>query len=264
MNEGNILAGLDAGHVDTKAIIMRGQEILGYSTVPTGFDVVAAAQTALNHALDNAGVERGELAGIVATGIFRDMIKVPPLNVTRTVPEYVADAKGALFLNKNSRTVIDVGGNIHKAIRYDQNGDLLDVIQNDKCADGLGIFYTTRAKALGVSEQELSELALNSTKHVSVAIHCAASAESEAIDLMCQGMDIADVADAISRFIVERVAAMCTCMTLEEEVVVAGGLAKSKALMKHLPGLIKQDVSVLNLPEYVGAIGAVMSYEGGK
>ena len=264
MNKGKILAGLDVGHVNTKAVIMKGQEILGYWTVPTGFDVVAAAETALNHALDTVGVSRGELAGIVATGIFKDMIKVPPLNVNTTVPEYEADAKGALFLNKNSRTVIDIGGNIHKAIRYDQNGDLLDVIQNDKCADGLGMFYTTIAKALGVSEQEMSELALKSTKNVSVAIHCAVSAESEAIDLMCQGMDIADVADAISRFIVERVAAMCTVMSLAQEIVVAGGLAKSKALIKHLPGLIKQDVSVLNLPEYVGAIGAVMSYEGGK
>ena len=264
MNKGKILAGLDAGHVNTKALIMGGQEILGYCTVPTGFDVVAAAQTALNHTLDHVGISRGELVGIVATGIFRDMIKVPPLNVTRTVPEYMADAKGALFLNENSRTVIDIGGNIHKAIRYDQNGNLLDVIQNDKCADGLGIFYTTIARALGVSEQEMSELALKSTKKVSVAILCAVSAESEAIDLMCQGVDIADVADAIVRFMVERVAAMCTTMSLAEEVVLAGGLAKSKAFIKHLPGLLKQDVSVLNLPEYVGAIGAVISYEGGK
>ena len=259
-----MLAGLDAGHVATKAVLVKGQDILGYAAAPTGFDVVAAAETALNHALDAVSVSRGELGGIVATGIFRDVMKVLPLNVTTTVPDYMADAKGALFLNKNSRTVIDIGGNIQKAIRYDQNGNLLDVIQNDKCADGLGIFYTTMAKALGVSEQELSELALKSTKRVSVAIHCAASAESEAIDLMCQGVDIADVADAISRFIVERVAAMCTTMFLEKEIVVAGGLAKSKALMKHLPGLLKQDVSVLNLPEYVGAIGAVMSYEVGK
>jgi len=260
LNKGKILAGLDVGHVHTKAVLMRGQEILGCSTVPTGYDVVAAAQTALNHALNKVGISRGELAGMVATGIFRDMIQVPPLNVTITVPEYVADAKGALFLNKNSRTVIDIGGNIHKAVRYDQSGNVLDVIQNDKCADGLGIFYTAIAKALGVSEEEMSELALKSTKNVSVAIHCAASAESEAIDLMCQGVDIADVADAVSRFIGERVATMCTCMSLAQEIVVAGGLAKSKALMKHLPGLLKQDVSVLNLPEYVGAIGAVMSY----
>jgi predicted CoA-substrate-specific enzyme activase len=245
-------------------MIMRGQEILGYSTAPTGFDVVAAAQTVLNHALGNVGISGGELTGVVTTGIFRDMIKSPALDVARTVPEYVADAKGALFLNKNSRTVIDVGGNIHKAIRYDENGNVLDVIQNDKCADGLGIFYTTMAKTIGLSEQEMSELALKSTKNVSIAIQCGLSAESEAIDLMCQGVDAADVADAISRFIVERVAAMCTVMPLAQEVVVAGGLAKSQAIIQHLASSIKQDVSVLDLPEYVGAIGAVISYGGGK
>ena len=260
MKNGKLLAGLDIGHVHTKAILMKEQNILGCDTVPTGLDVVAAAQTALHHALEAVRVSREELAGIVATGIFRDRVKEPPLNVTTTVPDYAADAKGALFLNSRSRTVIDIGGNIHKAVHYDRNGNLLDVVQNDKCADGLGIFYTTLAKAFGVSEQELSELALTSTKHLSVAIHCAASAESEAIGLLCQGADIADVADAVSRFIVERVAAMASTLPLTREIVVAGGLAKSKALMKHLPVLLKQDVSVLNLPEYVGAIGAVMSY----
>lgn len=264
MNNGKLLAGLDAGHINTKAVIMRGKEILGYATVPTACDAAAAAQTALNDALKSAGVSAGEPAGIVTTGIFRDIIKAPALNVTTTVPEYVADAKGALFLNSNSRTVIDIGGNVHKAMSYDQNGDLLDVIQNDKCADGLGIFYTSIAKLLGVSEEELSQLALKSTKHVSVAIQCALSAESEAIDLMCQGVDTADVADAITRFMAERVAAMSTYMPLTKEIVVAGGLARSQAVINHLQDLIKQEVSVVNLPEYVGAIGAVVSYGGGK
>ncbi|MGD8983632.1 MAG: acyl-CoA dehydratase activase [Desulfobacteraceae bacterium] len=264
MNKEKFLAGLDAGHINTKAIIIRGQEILGFCTVSTGFDVVDAAQRALNDASENAGISFGELGGIVTTGIFKDMIEIPSLDVTGTVPEYMADAKGALFLNKDSRTVIDIGGNIHKAIRYDQNGNLLDVIQNDKCADGLGIFYTTIAKALGLSEQEMTELALKSTNNLSIAIQCALSAESDAIDLICQGRDVADVADAISRFIVERVADMCTYMSLTKEIVVAGGLAKSQAVIKHLSSLLKQDLSVLKHPEYVGAIGAVIGNEGGK
>jgi len=264
LNEGKILAGLDAGHVNTKVVIIRGEEILGYCTTPSGFDVVASAQAALNEALDKARIPRSELAGIVATGIFRDMIyEVPTLNVTKTVPEYVADAKGALLLNKNSRTVIDIGGNISKAIRYDQYGDVLDVINNDKCADGLGIFYTTVARALGLSEQELSELALKSTKDTSITIHCAASAESEVVGLLCEGMEVADVANAALKFIAERVAAMCTYMPLAKEVAVAGGLAKSEALVQHLSSLMKQDVSALDIPEYVGARGAVRTgYEG--
>jgi predicted CoA-substrate-specific enzyme activase len=215
LNKGDLLAGLDVGHIHTKAVLMKGREILGVATVPTGFEVVAAAEAVLKKALQAAGVSQEEVGGIVATGIFRDRVKAPHLNVTTTLPDYVADAKGALFLNRNSRTVIDIGGNIQKAVHYDQNGDLLDVVQNDKCADGLGIFYATIAKALGVSQQELSELALTSTKHVSVAIHCAASAESEAIGLLCQGEKTADVADAALRFIVERVAAMASTMPLE-------------------------------------------------
>lgn len=260
MNEERMLAGVDAGHIHTKAVLMRGGKILGHAAVPTGFDIVAAAQAALDRVLETAGVSRCDLAGMAATGIFKDRIKTPPLNAAKTIPEDEADAKGALFLNGNSRTVIDIGGNIHKAIRYDGDGKVFNVIQNDKCADGLGIFYTSMARALGVNEQELSELALRSTKQVSVAIHCAVSAESEAIDLLCQGVEIADVADAITRFMVERVAAMSSSMSLSQEIVAAGGLAKSKALMKHLAGMLKQDVRAVDLPEYVGAIGAALSY----
>ncbi len=264
MNKEKIVAGIDAGHVRTKVVLLRGKEILGHASATTGFDVVDAAQRALSSALEAAKVSPSDVAGIVSTGIFRDLVKAVPLAVQKTVPEYVADAKGALFLNKNSRTVIDIGANVHKAVHYDKDGNLLDVIQNDKCADGVGIFYTTMAKALGVSEEGLSDLALASTRHLSVAIHCAASAESEAIGLLGQGEETADVADAALRFIVERVASMASTMPLEPEVVVAGGLAKSKALMKHLPVLLKHDVSVLSLPEYTGAIGAAISYEGEK
>ena len=264
MSNGKVLAGVDAGHVNTKAVLMRGPEVLGYAISATGFDVVAAALTALGKVLEQTGVSALDLTGIVTTGIFREMVKDPALDVVLTVPEYMADATGALFLNKNSRTVIDIGGNVHKAIHYDESGGLLDVIQNDKCADGLGIFYTSMARALGLNEQELSELALKSTRDVRVAIQCALGAESEAIDLLCQGMDITDVANAVSRFLSERVAAMCTYLPLTKEIVVAGGLAKSEAIVKHLSALIKRDVSVADHPEYVGAVGAVMSYGGGR
>lgn len=264
MNKEKLLAGIDAGHINTKAVIMREQEILSYCAIPTAFDVHDAAQTALSDALENAGITYEDLDGVIATGIFKDMVEIPSLEVTSTVPEYMADAKGALFLNKDSRTVIDIGGNIHKAIYFDQNGNLIDVTQNDKCADGLGIFYTTMSKALGLSEQEMSELALRSTKDLSIAIQCALSAETDAVDLICQGRELPDVASAVAKFVAERVADMSTYMPLTQDVVIAGGLAKSQPVIKHLKNLLKKDLSPLKYPEYVGAIGAVIGYEGKK
>jgi len=264
MSRGKVLAGIDAGHVETKAVVMVGGEVLGFGTAATRFSVIAAARTALERALGEAGTPREGLAGVVATGIFREVLRGSPLGVVATVPEYVADAKGAFSLNRNSRTVIDLGGNIHKAVAYDGKGDLLDVIQNDKCADGLGIFYTTMAGALGLSEEEMSELALKSTGDGSIAIHCALSAESDAIDLLCRGVALADVAKAVSMFLIDRVAAMCASMTLSREVVVAGGLARSEALVKGLSRFMNRDVTVVSPPEYVGALGAVIAYEGGR
>ncbi len=160
--------------------------------------------------------------------------------------------------------MIDVGGNVHKAIRYDEKGNLLDVVQNDKCADGLGIFYKAMAKLLGVSVEELSALALQSTGDEAVAIQCALSAESDAIDLICRGVDSAGIARAVTRFIVERVAAMAGGVSLDGEILIAGGLAKSPCLVRQLSASLKRQVVVPDLPEYVGAIGAVVALGGGK
>jgi predicted CoA-substrate-specific enzyme activase len=264
MKDERIVAGLDAGHVNAKAVIMKGREILGYGSSPTAFDVVGAALSALNDAMNKAGVTSGGVSAMVGTGIYRQVLKDRVPEMTETVPEYQADAKGAFFLNKNSRTVIDIGGNVHKAMHYDETGELLDVIQNDKCADGLGIFYTNIAKRLGLGEQELSELALKSTRNASVAIQCGLCAESEALDLMCQGVDTADIANAVVKFVGERVAAMSTYLPLTEEIVAVGGLAKSRVLIGHLSSLLKKDLKFVDVPEYVGAIGAVLSYGGGK
>jgi predicted CoA-substrate-specific enzyme activase len=180
------------------------------------------------------------------------------------IPEHVADAKGAFAQNSNSRTVVDFGGNISKAICYNQTGDPLDVIQNDKCADGPGILYRTMSKALGLNEEEFSALALKTTKALPIAIQCNMAAESEAIDLLCQGEEAADVANAITKYIAERIAAMCTTISPVDEIVFAGWLAKSKALTTHISALLNKDIKVLDQPEYVGAVGAVLSYGGGN
>ena len=258
MNNEKVLAGIDAGHVNTKAVVMRGREVLASCTVPTGFDPGAAARAAFARCLESAGA--GAPAAVVTTGIYRERALEAAAEGSRTIPNYVAAARGAFFLNKASRTVIDIGGNVHQAVRYDASGDVIDVIQNDKCADGLGIFYTAMAKSLGLSEDEMCGLASKSKVDAAVAVQCALCAESEAIDLMCRGTETPDAANAVLKFMADRVGAMSTCIALTKEVVVAGGLAK--ALAGRLPPVIGQDASLSEMPEYVCAIGAAI--EGGR
>lgn len=262
MVDKKIFAGLDIGHVNTKLILMEDSKIIYYWKEPTRLDPVASIKRALNNCLNNPIVSSNKISGVVATGIFKDLIKEAPVELKETISEHEALAKGAIFLEKNSRIVIDFGGNISKVIRYDQEGNLLDVVENDKCADGIGIFFKTMAKVLGMDEEEISNSALKSKRDLSVAIQCGLSAASDALDLIANGNEISDVGNAILKFIAERIYSMCTYMPVNKEVVVAGEMAKSKALIKHLSNLMKQELKVLNLPEYVGAIGSIIYYRG--
>jgi len=261
MSDKKLYIGIDAGHLYTKAVLMRDKEILSYAAVPTGLNVPVASEEALVAALKNGGSTRDQLAGIITTGVFAKLVELPAL---ATIPEHVAAAKGAFVQNNNSRTVVDLGGNISKTTCYDQNGNPLDVIQNDKCADGPGILYSTMSKALGMTEEEFSALALKTTKELPLAIQCNLAAESEAIDLLCQGEEAADVANAITKYIAERVAGMCTTIGPKDEIVFAGCLARSQALTRHISALLNKNIKTLDQPEYVGAVGAVLSYGGGN
>jgi len=264
LSKEGVFLGLDVGHINTKCVLMRDKKILYCGKESTLFDPIGSAQKAMDQVLNRFRISKDELSGIIITGIFRELVGQHSIDKIKTVSEYEAVAKGALFLDGNSRIVIDAGGNIIKVIHYDQKGELIDVVENDKCADGLGIFYTSMVNAFGLNEEEASDLALKSKRDISIAIQCVLSAELEARDLISQGIDISDVVSAILKFVAERIYSISTYMPLGDGTVMAGGLARSRALINHISRLMKKELKVLEYPEYVGAIGAVISYEGGK
>jgi predicted CoA-substrate-specific enzyme activase len=254
-----IVAGIDAGHVNTKAVLVRGTELVGFSVVPTRFNPATASERVMVEAMAIAGVSSNQVAALGLTGIFRDLVVPSGLKTVRNLPDYEADARGASFLDADSRTVIDMGGNIHKAISYDRDGRLVDVVQNDKCADGLGIFHASMARILGVNEEEVGALASQSTRQLALAIQCSLSAEADGLDLLCRGLERADVAKSALGFIVDRAATLCLSFTLHKNIVVAGGLAKSRLILEMLGSALNQEIKALQTPEYVGAIGAAVS-----
>lgn len=258
MKNEKIVAGLDGGHISTKAILTRGRNILGFAEVPTGIDPVFAAKEALSLASKKAGITFEEISEIFTTGIFKYLLKDEIPMVEGVISDHEACLRGAIFLNGNARTVIDMGGNVQKVISCDPQGHLTDVVQNDKCADGLGLFYTTMCRTLGLTYKKLSDLSDKSKNKVSVSIHCATSAESELIDLLCQGFTYADCAFAAITFIAERIVAMCNAIKLREEILAVGGLARSKQILKRVSNFLRREIKTVRLPEYVVALGAAL------
>ncbi len=258
MSKPDVFAGIDAGHIDTKAVVMRGQQVIGYGCAPTRLDPAAAARDSLQQAMAAAGLTQSDIAAICSTGIYRDVLGPSGLSMTAAVPEHMAAAAGALFFDIGARTLIGIGGNIHQLVRFDGNGTLIDVAQNDKCADGLGIFFTTAARSLGLNEAQMSELATGVDGGHALAIQCSLSALSDATDLTARGFSPAEVAAAVIGYAVERVSSLCLAFPVSDRILVAGGLARSSELVSRLQTKLGHDLIVPDRPEYLCAVGAVM------
>lgn len=68
------VAGIDCGAKNVKALVLEDDKIKAKSSVLSGFDQKAAAQEALDKALEQAGLKKDDLAYITATGTGKEEV----------------------------------------------------------------------------------------------------------------------------------------------------------------------------------------------
>lgn len=249
-----IVAGVDIGSLTAKAVILQDTNILGYSIIPAGPDVVKVAEHTLTMALDKAGLGRDHLAAIVSTGYGR--AKVPL--ASKAVTEITCDAKGAHYLFPETRMVIDIGGQDSKVISLDREGRVIDFIMNDKCAAGTGRFLEVMAQALEIDLNQLGPVSLKHKKSVVISSMCTVFAESEVISLIAEGYLKEDILNGLHQAIASRVSAMAQSLRVENMVTLSGGVAKNTGVVKALEQNLKVKVKVPPEPQIIAALGAAI------
>jgi predicted CoA-substrate-specific enzyme activase len=248
-----IVAGVDIGSLTAKAVILQGSDILGYSIIPAGSDVIRVAEHSLTIALDRAEMKRDHLAAIVSTGYGRANV---PL-ASKSVTEITCDAKGAHRLFPETRMVIDIGGQDSKVISLDQEGRVIDFTMNDKCAAGTGRFLEVMAQALEIELKELGPVSLKHKKSVVISSMCTVFAESEVISLIAEGYPKEDILNGLHQAIASRVSAMAQSLRVEN-VVTLGGVAKNIGVVKALERNLRVKVKVPHEPQIIAALGAAI------
>jgi predicted CoA-substrate-specific enzyme activase len=249
-----IVAGVDIGSLTAKALILQGNDILGYAIMPAGSDVTAVAEHILTTALDKAGLRRDHLAAVVSTGYGR--AKVPLAG--KSVTEITCDAKGAHHLFPETRMVVDIGGQDSKVISLDGEGRVIDFAMNDKCAAGTGRFLEVMAQALGIELNELGPVSLKHKKQVVISSMCTVFAESEVISLIAEGHPKEDILNGLHKAIASRVSAMAQSLRVENVVTLGGGVAKNTGVVKALSQSLKVRVKVPPEPQIIAALGAAI------
>jgi benzoyl-CoA reductase subunit D len=254
-----ISAGVDSGARNTKVVLIRDGEVIAESSVPTGFEQADAAQRALDAALEKAGVAADQLDRIVATGAGRT--EVPFADAVLT--EVTADAKGAVFVHPETRTVIDVGAEEGRGIRCEADGRVVDFATNERCAAGAGSFTEAMARALEVSVEEIGPLSLRSKEAVPMNAQCAVFAESEVVSLIHARTPKEDIARAVHDAIASRITSMVRKVGFERDVALVGGVARNVGFVHSINEDLGFEVFVPESPEFVGALGAALAAGGG-
>ncbi len=149
-----------------------------------------------------------------------------------------------------------MGAEEGRAIKVSPEGKVLDFAINEKCAAGTGAFVEAMSRALEVSVDEMSKIALQSTQTLSTNAQCAVFGESEVVSLIHQKTPKPDIARAMMNAIAGRVASVARIVGLEKDVVMVGGMARNAGFVDSLMKSIDMNVVVPEDPDYVGALGA--------
>ena len=157
-------------------------------------------------------------------------ISVPYAN--KIVTEITCHAKGVDFLFPKDLTIIDIGGQDTKVI-VSQKGKVLDFIINDKCSAGTGKFLEIMANRLGLSLEEIFELAKIGNE-VSISSTCTVFAESEVISLMGNGTKKEDIATGVVVSIAKKVASLAGKKPKSDIYFLSGGFSNSEYIIELL------------------------------
>jgi putative methanogenesis marker protein 15 len=259
-----LTAGIDSGSSTTKAMIMRDNQIIGKFWHRTG-EVVASAEEALEKALGEAGVKRGELEAIGVTGYGRFTIG-KALKCQLVQEELTTNSKGAVWLadhQKGEATIIDIGGMDNKAITV-RDGIPDNFTMGGICAGASGRFLEMTASRLKVDITKLGALAdMGDWKKVEMNSYCSIFGIQSLVTSLAAGNTLADVAAAACHSVAEQVyEQQLQEIDVRHPVIQVGGTSLISGLVTAVGSVVGEKPIVPPHSQYIGAAGAALLASG--
>lgn len=246
--------GLDIGSTTSKGVIIKdGEEIVASVLVPVGTGTSGPLKL-IKELKEKSNLTEKDIEKTVVTGYGRIQYK----DADKQISELSCHAKGVAFLIPGARTIIDIGGQDAKAMRLNNKGKLINFIMNDKCAAGTGRFLDVMAGVLETDVSKLGEISEKSTKEVSISSTCTVFAESEVISHLSANAKKEDIVAGIHTSVVRRVSTLAMRVGIEDQVVMVGGVARNKGIVKAMEKELGHDIKVPELAQLTGALGAAI------
>jgi benzoyl-CoA reductase subunit D len=260
-----IAAGIDVGTGAVKAALFKvenGEEVwLSRAVVRIRQrDPIELARVVFDNVLEDAGLAQAQVDYIASTGEGESI----PFH-TGHFYSMTTHARGAIFLDRESRAALDVGALHGRAISIDGRGKVLSYKMTSQCASGSGQFLENIARYLGIAQEEIGALSRQSDKPEVVSSICAVLAETDVINMVSRGITAPNILKGIHLSMAARLSKLLKSIgALDGVVMMTGGLALDKglvaALEEDIANIKDMKTVVRSHPDsiYAGAIGAAL------
>ncbi len=169
--------------------------------------------------------------------------------------------EGIKSRHPDTRDILLVGSEKFARIIFDPDGSYRRMKANSSCAAGTGSFLDQQAVRLGIAgSAALAELAEQSgpeTPHI--ASRCSVFAKTDLIHAQQEGWGLAEISDGLCSGLARNIAdTLFPGETLAGPVVMAGGVALNRRVVKHLSDIAGCAIRSDDLAPYYGVIGALL------
>lgn len=242
--------GIDIGSTATKVCILHENGERDFNVMPTGWNskitsgIIKEGLTEKLGSLDNSK--------IVATGYGRISVEY----ADKVITEITCHGRGGYELIGRDCSIVDVGGQDTKFINV-QKGKAVDFLMNDKCAAGTGKFIEVMANRLGLTIEELFDLAKIGNP-IPISSICTVFAESEVINYMGEGKNKEDLAAGVIDSVALKVTTLMQRKTLYDTVIITGGLSDNAFFAELLSDKLGHKVLPVTDGRFAGAYGAAL------
>ena len=259
-----ITAGVDLGTGTIKTVLFNVEDdniewLARRSDRIRQRDPFELAEKGYNSVLADAGLTRDDVQYVATTG---DGETIP----FRTGHFYsmTTHARGAIYLDPEARSVLDIGALHGRAVKMDEHGKVLDYRMTSQCASGSGQFLENISRYLGIAQDEIGSLSQQADDPEVVSSICAVLAETDVINMVSRGISASNILKGIHLSMAGRLAKLLRVIKVKEGITLAtGGLALDDGLMAALnESMGKQKLTMMarSHPDsiFAGAIGAAL------
>ena len=241
---------IDIGSTAAKVVVL-GKKNLSF-VLPTGWSSKETSLTIRNKLFQDGIDVSSKESVVIATGYGRISVDY----ADKIITEITCHGRGGSHLAQGDCTVIDVGGQDTKVITI-HNGIVSDFLMNDKCSAGTGKFIEVMANRLGVTIDELFDLA-STGKPISISSLCTVFAESEVINYVGEGRPREDIAAGVVDSVANKVSCLCNKHGLSNSLILTGGLSSSPFFIKVLSNKLNNHILSNSQGKFAGALGAAL------